>query len=74
MDELSVKGRAIYDKLLPSILPHYKDQFIVIDMSGEYWIASALTEALRDARAKFPNKKFFLAKIGTKDGSVAQFS
>ncbi|MEA2037157.1 MAG: hypothetical protein U9O94_06600 [Nanoarchaeota archaeon] len=74
MDELSAKGREIYEKLLPSILPHYKDQFIVIDMSSEYWIGTTLTEALKDARAKFPDRRFFLAKIGSKDGALAQFS
>jgi len=74
MDELSEKGKEIYDKLLPSILPHYKDQFIVIDMSSEYWIDKTLTKALQEARAKYPSRKFYLAKIGAKDGSVAQFT
>ena len=68
------KGREIYEKLLPTLEPHYKDQFIVIDMSGEYWIGTTLTEALKEARAKFPDRKFFLAKIGAKDGSLAQFA
>ena len=72
--DITAEGKKIYDKLLPSILPHYKDQFIVIDMSAEYWIASTLTEALKDARGKFPDKKFFLAKIGAKEGSLAQFA
>ena len=75
MEDITRKGKEIYEKLLPSILPHYKDQYIVIlTDNGEYWIDSNLTKALQQARAKYPTKKFFMGKIGAKEGSLAQFS
>lgn len=74
MGNITIKGKEIYEKLLPTLLPHYPDQYIVIDTTGEYWVNSDLTKALQEARVKYPDKKFYLAKIGAKDGSIAQFA
>ena len=69
------KGQEIYEKLLPTLLPHYPSQYIVVNTdNAEYWIDTNLTKALQEAKAKFPDIKFYIAKIGAKDGSVAQFS
>ena len=69
------KGQEIYEKLLPTLLPHYPSQYIVINTdNNEYWVNADLTKALQGARSKFPDTKFYIAKIGTPEGSVAQFS
>lgn len=69
------KGQKIYEKLLPTLLPHYPSQYIVINTdNSEYWVNADMTKALQEARAKFPNVKFYIAKIGAPEGSVAQFS
>lgn len=69
------KGREIYEKLLPTLEPHYLSQYIIINTdNAEYWVNADLTKALQQARAKFPDVKFYIAKIGAPEGSVAQFS
>jgi hypothetical protein len=69
------KGRDIYEKLLPTLLPHYPGQYIIINTdNSEYWVNADMTKALQEAKAKFPSIKFYIAKIGAPEGSVAQFS
>jgi len=72
---ITAEGKKIYDKLLPTLLPHYPSQYIIINTdNSEYWVDKDLTRALQEARSKFPDTKFYIAKIGAKDGSLAQFS
>ena len=71
--ELLKKGEAIYVKLRPKMLPHYKGEFIVIDPeSGEYWIDKSLLSALKKAKEKYPKNTFYSAKIGAKEDSVTE--
>lgn len=69
------KGQEIYQKLLPTLLPHYPSQYLVVNTdNAEYWVDADLTKALQEAKAKFPSIKFYIAKIGAPEGTVAQFS
>lgn len=69
------KGKELYYKLLPTLLPHYPGQYLVANTdNNEYWIDANLTKALQQAKVKFPDVKFYIAKIGAPEGSVAQFS
>jgi hypothetical protein len=71
--ELLKRGEEIYAKLLSSILPHYKGQFIVIDSeSAEYWIEKSLLPALKKAKEKYPKNIFFSVKIGAREDSVTE--
>ena len=75
MEETEVlkKGELIYKRLLPSIEPHYRGQFIVIDSeSGEYWIDKSLLSALKEAKAKYPKNIFYSVKIGARENSVTE--
>lgn len=71
---ITAEGKIIYDKLLPSLLPHYPSQYLVVNtQNAEYWVDSDLAKALQQAKAKFPDVTFFIAKIGAEEGAVATF-
>ena len=74
MDKLSKKGMEIYEKLEPTLAPHYPGQFIVINTANsEYWIDVDLIKAVKEARMKFPVEEFYIAKIGAEEGAIADF-
>ena len=66
------KGREIYQKLLPSILPYYKGSYITIHVpSKEYWIDDMLVSTLKKASEKYKDHQFYSVKIG--EEGVAEF-
>ena len=68
------EGQRIYDKLLPTLLPHYPSQYIVINTeNSEYWIDTNMLKAIKEAQKKYPDKKFYIAKIGVEEGAIAAF-
>lgn len=74
MDLLTKEGTKIYEKLAPTIIPHYEGQFIIINVdNAEYWIDSDLLKAIKEARMKFPDEEFYIAKIGAEEGAIADF-
>ncbi len=74
MDTVAKEGEKIYDKLLPTLLPHYPMQYIVINTdNGEYWVDEDLLNAVKEAKAKYPDQKFYIAKIGAEEGAIADF-
>ena len=75
MDALTKEGTKIYEKLLPTLLPHYPGQYVIINVdNGEYWIDSDMLKAIKEARIKYPDKEFYIAKIGTEEGAIADFT
>lgn len=65
--EIVKKGKELYKKLLPQLLPHYEGQYITIHIpTGEYWIESNLATALKKAGEKYKDALFYSVKIGEK--------
>lgn len=74
MDALTKKGTAIYEKLEPTLVPHYPGQFIIINTdNAEYWIDSDMLKAVKEARMKYPDQEFYIAKIDAEEGAIADF-
>ena len=74
MDLLAKEGAKIYDKLAPTLVPHYPGQFIVINTeNGEYWIDTDMLKAVSEAKLKYPDQEFYIAKIGAEEGAIADF-
>ena len=73
-EELEEKGRKIFSELEPSLIGYYKNQYVAIEVeSREYFIAPSLVEAIKDAKAHFPDKKFYTARVGIPKGVVGEF-
>lgn len=74
MSDLTKEGAKIYDTLAPTLVPHYPGQFIVINVdNGEYWIDPDMLKAVGEAKMKYPDQEFYIAKIGAEEGSIAEF-
>jgi hypothetical protein len=74
MNALTKDGVKIYDKLAPTLIPHYPGQFIVINTdNAEYWIDTDMLRAVKEAKLKYPDQKFYIAKIGAEEGAIADF-
>lgn len=60
------EGEKIYQEKLKSELePELKGRFVVIEPeSGDYFVAADPTQANKKARRKYPDKLFYLKKIG----------
>ncbi len=67
LSDFSQKGEKIYrEQILPNISENMlKGKFVAIEVeSGRYFINDLDIEALFDARREFPEKQFYLKKIG----------
>lgn len=54
-----------FNRLEPTLLKKYPGQFIVIDpISREYWIATSLANAFRQATTKYPSRLTYSFKLG----------
>jgi hypothetical protein len=74
MDLLTKKGTEIYEKLAPTLIPHYPGQFIIINTdNAEYWIDTDMLKAIGVAKLKYPDQEFYIAKIGAEEGAIADF-
>jgi hypothetical protein len=67
-ERISRKAMRLYETKLKALLePAYIGKFAAIEPdSGDYFVADRMTEAMQKARAKHPDKKFFLVRIGFK--------
>ena len=67
LSELTQLGIKFYEEHLKSSLePDHNGEFVAIEpYSGEYFIEKKKLDAILKARAKMPEKLFFLAKVGT---------
>ncbi len=66
MSELAEKSKAFYERKLKNLLePAEKGKFVAIEPDTEsYFIDKDGTKALLKARDAFPDKLFFLMRIG----------
>ncbi|GBR76556.1 hypothetical protein NO2_1089 [Candidatus Termititenax persephonae] len=66
LGNISARGREIYNKLKEQLEIKHKGEYVAIDVdSEEYFIDSDNLKAVTMAKEKFPNKIFYLAKIGS---------
>ncbi len=62
---LSSKGRQIFRGLPPELAAEHRGRFVAIDVdSHDYFIGDTGIEATRKAQEKYPEKLFFLGRIG----------
>ena len=68
MSELAKKSKAFYENKLKNLLePAEKGKFVAIEPETEnYFVDADGTQALLRARNAFPDKSFFLIRIGYK--------
>ena len=66
MSPLARKATRLYQTKLKALLePADIGKFAAIEPdSGDYFVASRMTEAMHEARLKHPDKRFFLIRIG----------
>lgn len=56
----------VYERLRPTLITKYPNQFIAIDpISKEYFISPVSSIALKKATDKYPGRDFFISKIGS---------
>lgn len=65
--ELTRRGIEFYDENLKHLLePGHNGAFVAIEpYSGRYFVHESETQALLDARAAMPERKFYLARVGS---------
>ena len=63
--KISKQGRQLFVALDPEFSKTHRGQFVAIKVdSGDYFIGETAMAANQKARAKHPEKVFFLGKIG----------
>jgi len=65
-EEITNKGEEIYKEKLQKILePAEKGKYVAIEVeSGQYFVGETKEEAIDKAQKVFPNKVFFVRRIG----------
>jgi hypothetical protein len=65
---LAVKARTIYSQRLKQTLEACcRGQFVAIEVdSGDYFLGSTPLEAIKNGKAKYPEKAFHVMKVGYK--------
>ena len=62
---IAKKGKKIYEKIKDQYDPKYRGQYVAIEiMSGDIFLGKDGVEAMEMAEKKYPDKVFFLQKIG----------
>ncbi len=67
LSEFAQKGEEIYkQQILPEISEEkLKGKFVAIDVdTGKYYIDRTLIQAVTQAQRDFPNKKFYMKRVG----------
>jgi hypothetical protein len=65
IQKIADKGARIYDRIKIKYEPHDNGKFLAIDVDSEKeYLGNTSAEALTLARAKHPNKVFYVVKIG----------
>ena len=65
LEKIAKQGQEIYDKIKVNYLPKDRGKFLAIDIDSEdVFLGVSSSEALESARKKYPDKVFFVVKIG----------
>lgn len=63
--EIVEKGKAIYARLREQLEPEHNGEVILIEVeSGDYFLGKNSVEARRKAREKYPDKVFYINRVG----------
>jgi len=63
--ELAQKGQKIYEKLKPILEPAKNGWYVAIEVASEqYFIGETAEKAIEEARKAFPDKLFYVTRIG----------
>ncbi len=65
-ESVAVAARRLYDEKLREILEvDHHDEFVAIEpISGEYFLAKTLSEAIGASRAKYPDRLVHALRVG----------
>lgn len=64
-EELSSKGKQIYERIKDVLEPGHKGEICAIEVdSGDYFLASSVIEATKEGRKKYPDRVFYFVRIG----------
>ena len=64
-EEFARRGREIFYKINPELKKEHKGEVLVIEIdSGDYFVDKSSHEAMRKAKAKYPDKIFYRCRIG----------
>lgn len=65
IERIAKKGQKIYEKIKDDFQPKYDGEFLAIDVdSGDFFKAKSTSEAVQQAKEKYPDKIFYVVKIG----------
>ena len=65
--EMAAKGEAILRAIEDELLPEHRGEAVAIDVdSGDYFLGETGIEATDKARRKYPDKIFYLARVGAR--------
>ncbi len=63
--QLSEEGKRIYEESKENLEAEHKGDYLVIEVeSGNYFIGETIEEAGKKARKEYPDKVFYLIRIG----------
>ncbi len=66
IEEFSKKSADFYKEIQPEVEASYRGKYAAIDFeSRKYWIGETLSDALKNAKAEFPNKLFYVVQVGS---------
>jgi hypothetical protein len=64
-DEIVEKGQRIYETIKDKLEPEHKGEIVAIEVeTGDYFLGRRVIEATDKAREKYPDKVFYVARIG----------
>jgi hypothetical protein len=63
--EMAAKGESIYATLKEKLEKEHRGEFVAIEVdSGDYFLGQTLQEADKKARQKYPDRVFYVIRIG----------
>jgi hypothetical protein len=64
-DEIVDKGQCIYETIKDKLEPEHKGEIVAIEVeTGDYFLGRRVIEATDKAREKYPDKVFYVARVG----------
>ncbi len=65
MERIANEGKKIYEEIKSKYEPQDKGRFLAIEVdSKEVFLADSTVEAVEAAKSKYPDKVFYVVKIG----------